>query len=69
MTRLDLEELTLSEACAQIQRRELSPVDLTSGCLERIGKLNPALNAYVTITEERALADARAAEEENDDAQ
>src|SRR6266478_6005223 len=64
MARLDLEELTLSEACAQIQRRELSPVDLTSGYLERIGKLNPALNAYVTITEERALADAKIAEQE-----
>lgn len=61
---INLEELTLNEASAQIQRRELSPVDLTSGYLERIGKLNPALNAYVTITEERALANAKVAEEE-----
>jgi aspartyl-tRNA(Asn)/glutamyl-tRNA(Gln) amidotransferase subunit A len=64
MTRVDLEDITLSQACAQIERGELSPVELTTGYLERISKLNPVLNAYITISEERALADARTAEQE-----
>ena len=64
MTQLNLEDLTLSQACAQIERGELSPVELTTGYLERISKLNPILNAYVTITKEAALEDARAAERE-----
>ena len=40
----------------------LSPVEVATALLERIDKLNPALNAYVTVTAAPALEQARAAE-------
>jgi aspartyl-tRNA(Asn)/glutamyl-tRNA(Gln) amidotransferase subunit A len=54
--------LTLSEAAARLARKEMSPVELTQACLERIHRLDDRLNAFITVTAERALADARAAE-------
>jgi aspartyl-tRNA(Asn)/glutamyl-tRNA(Gln) amidotransferase subunit A len=54
--------LTIAEAGRRIAARTLSPVELTRAVLSRIGALDPALHAFVTITERRALADARAAE-------
>ena len=48
----------------RIRGRELSPVELTQDCLSRIEKSDPALNAFITIMEESAMAEARAAEEE-----
>ena len=54
--------LTIAEASALIRRHELSPVELTRAFLERIETLNDRLGAYVTVTAESALKDARAAE-------
>lgn len=42
--------------------RELSPVDVTEAVLARIERLNPRLNAFLTVTPEVALAAAREAE-------
>ena len=39
-------------------------MELTRDCLERIEKLNSALNAFITITAESAMSQARQAEEE-----
>jgi len=64
MKRLNLEELTISELSPQIKRRRISPVEIISQYLERIKKLNPLLNAYSTVTEEQAIADAEVAERE-----
>jgi len=55
---------TISELAHQLRRREVSPVEITVTCLERIEKLNPALNAFITVMAESALAEARAAEAE-----
>ena len=55
---------SISETAARIQRREVSPVELTSECLEQIEKLNPVLNAFITVTAESAAAEARQAEQE-----
>jgi len=41
---------------------ELSPVEVTAATLRRIEALNPSLNAFVTVTSERAMAEARTAE-------
>jgi Amidase len=42
--------------------RELSPVDVIRATIERIERLNPALNAYIAVLGESAMAGARAAE-------
>ena len=45
------------------RRGELSPLEVAKSALERIEKVNPQLNAFVTVTAEVALQQARAAEE------
>ncbi len=57
-------ELTIAEASDLLRRKQISPVDLTAACLDRIERLNPALNAFITIMHDSALAEARAAEAE-----
>ena len=64
MTERDLTELTIRDAAAAIERRELSPVELAELMLARIERLNPELVAYVTVARDEALEDARAAEAE-----
>ncbi len=59
---MDLTTLTLKEAAEMIRQGELSPVALAEAYLERIGSMNPSLNAYITITPELALAQAAEAE-------
>src|SRR6185295_5747010 len=56
--------LSLSEAGERVRRKEISPVELTSACLARIERLNPVLNAFISVTAESALAQAREAESE-----
>lgn len=46
------------------RQRKLSPVELTRFLLDRIEKLNPALNVYITVCGESALQQARQAESE-----
>ncbi|HEV2289440.1 MAG TPA: amidase [Candidatus Acidoferrales bacterium] len=60
----ELSYLTISEAAALLRRKKLSPVELTEAALERIAALNPRLNAFITVTAERARKEARAAERE-----
>jgi len=55
---------TIAELAPRLRREEMSPVELTHACLDRIEKLNPVLNAFITVTAESALAEARAAEVE-----
>jgi len=56
--------LSLAEAAQLVRRKKISPVELTQACLDRIEKLNPSLNAFITVTAESALAGARSAEAE-----
>jgi aspartyl-tRNA(Asn)/glutamyl-tRNA(Gln) amidotransferase subunit A len=53
---------TIAEAARQIAAKELSPVELTKACLDRVRKLDSELHAFIHLTEERALAEARSAE-------
>jgi aspartyl-tRNA(Asn)/glutamyl-tRNA(Gln) amidotransferase subunit A len=55
---------SIVETSELLRKRELSPVELTKNCLARIEKLNPRLNAFITITADSALAQARSAEAE-----
>lgn len=59
-----LTSLSLSEAAELVRSKKVSPVDLARACLSRIEQLNPALNAFITITADAALAQAREAEAE-----
>ncbi len=53
---------TLVELSAALRAKKVSSVELTRACLERIGRLNGALNAFITVDEDRALAEARDAD-------
>ena len=60
----ELPLLDLSDVSRAVQKKEVSPVELTEACLARIEKLNPKLNAFITVTGTAALEDARKAEAE-----
>jgi len=47
-----------------IRKREISPVEVTQTFLDRSASIGSKLNAYATLTRERALSEARAAEKE-----
>lgn len=55
-------ELTILSLAPLIRRRKISPVELTAFCLDRISKLQPAINAFITVREDIALAQAKRAE-------
>lgn len=60
----DLATLTLKQASDLLRRRDVSPVELTEACLARIERHEPAINAFITVTREQALAAARELEGE-----
>jgi aspartyl-tRNA(Asn)/glutamyl-tRNA(Gln) amidotransferase subunit A len=47
---------TIAEAARRITAREVSPVELTRACLERVRRLDGTLHAFIRVTEEAALA-------------
>src|SRR6516164_3894450 len=55
---------SIRELSSGIRRKQISPVEITRDCLARIEKLNPQLNAFLTVMVESALADARGLEQE-----
>ena len=55
--------LTITEALQKLKSREISATELARAHIERIEKFGSELNAYITVTTERALADAAAADE------
>lgn len=54
--------LTIKQAIEKLKSRAISATELTRAFLDRIEKLNPELNAYITVTPERALSDAAASD-------
>ena len=59
---LDILNLTIKDLSELISRREISPIDLVEASLQRIARLNPALNAFITVLEDAAREDAKNAE-------
>ena len=64
MDERELEELTISRLSREIRSGAVSPVALTRLVLARIERLNPILNAYVTVMRDQALAAAERARQE-----
>jgi aspartyl-tRNA(Asn)/glutamyl-tRNA(Gln) amidotransferase subunit A len=60
----ELTSLNLHEAAELVRGKKISPVELTRACLARIEMLNTPLNAFITVTADSALAEARQAESE-----
>ena len=60
----DLSALTLRQASQMLRRKAVSSVELTQACLQRIERYNPAVNAFITVAGESALATAREREAE-----
>jgi len=55
-------ELTIAEGLAALERRELSAAEWAAACLDAVERLNPRLNAFITVTAEQAMAAARASD-------
>src|SRR5439155_16952773 len=63
-TRGALPFLSLTETAALLRSRRLSPVELTQAVLDRIDRIDGKVGAFITVTRDRAIAAARAAENE-----
>ena len=59
---MNLIDLTITEALAKLKNREISATELTKAHLDRIEKFGNDLNCYITLTPERAMTDAAAAD-------
>jgi len=64
MVTTELTSLTLADAARLVRSRAVSPVELTTACLDRIDRLEPTLNAFITLCHDQALAIARKAEKQ-----
>lgn len=64
MNDTELAYASIEEIGKLFRKRKISPVELTKLMLARIERLNPKLNAYLTVTAELALARAKKAEAE-----
>ena len=58
----ELAYLPIADALQQYRARTVSPVEVVRSALERIAQHNPKINAFTVVTEERAMAEARASE-------
>ena len=59
----DLLELTIAELAPKIRAKEVSPVEVTEAALTKAGRLQPALNSFITLLHEQAMSAAKEQEE------
>ncbi|MCE9625736.1 MAG: Asp-tRNA(Asn)/Glu-tRNA(Gln) amidotransferase subunit GatA [Deltaproteobacteria bacterium] len=57
---MELHHLTLSQAAEKLRKKEVSSVELTQNSLKRIESLDPKVGAYLTVTADSALTQAKA---------
>jgi aspartyl-tRNA(Asn)/glutamyl-tRNA(Gln) amidotransferase subunit A len=60
----ELTYLSIDEAARLLARKEISPVELTRACLERIERIDPQINSFITLVPWIAMEQARQAETE-----
>ena len=53
---------SVKDLAQALASKEISSVELTQLCLDRIARLNPLVNAFITVDPDRSLAQARAAD-------
>lgn len=59
---MDLNKLTIQQAAQGLRKKKFTSVELTRACLKQIKKRNERLNAFITVREKDALAEAEAAD-------
>jgi len=59
---MKLNELTIEEAGAGLRNGDFTAVQLTKACLERIDERNATINAFITVTKDLALRQAKEAD-------
>ena len=59
---MDLNQLTIIQAKEGLKRKKFSALELTKACLKRIKNIDPKINAFVTVIEDKALANAKKAD-------
>ncbi len=60
---MTIHDLTLAELRSRLDKRELSAVEVTNAYLDRIAATNAEINAFITVCNETALAEAQAADQ------
>ena len=55
--------LTIAEACKRLARREISAVELTRACLDRVAAMESRLNAFITLCAREAMEQAESADQ------
>ncbi len=60
---MNLNQLTISQAVKGLLKKDFSSVEITQACLDRISERNGEVNAFITITEELALEEAKKADQ------
>lgn len=60
----ELASLSLAEAAARLRARQVTSVELTQACYERIAIYNPKLDSFITLTKQQALDEAGQADAE-----
>ncbi len=60
---MDIKTLTITQAKKDLKAKKYSSLELTKAYLERIKKIDTKLKAFVTVTEDEALANAKTADE------
>lgn len=63
---MDFSKMTIESLRSMLDQKEISAPELTEGYLARIQKYDDTIKSYITITSERAMADAKAAQKKID---
>ena len=63
---MDLTQQTIGKLRQMLDRKEVSAPELTKAYLDRIAAYDKTIQSYITVTAERAMADADAAQKKID---
>nr|WP_304826593.1 Asp-tRNA(Asn)/Glu-tRNA(Gln) amidotransferase subunit GatA [Candidatus Binatus sp.] len=58
-----MNKLTIADAAAMLRKGEVTSLELTRACLDRIKAIEPRLNAFITVCENEAIEQAHAADQ------